>query len=292
MKKTLLLLIILMLAGPAHAWQQVVVEAYSEEGITRGELRDKAMKSGFRQAVSQDMDRIISGWLSRERKSALMEHISGSIQGLVQGYRQVSWKENDDAVILEMEVNIDTDSLRSLLQNTGAYYTSDSSWPYDLNTGGASPEDFSLLRELQLVTGTVVDGNAATILSLNKTADGLWNGSIVHDDISMSAAGSDLDQVWFELWEYFFSRPGIKSHFVENLTLATAGWHTTDSIKHFDGILETWNREVEHKKIKSVYSGVQSIEAVWEIQSLSPELLKEKLENHLPAREINYQIKH
>jgi hypothetical protein len=290
MKKIFILLTLIMTAAPAYAWQHVSVHEPLEQEPAGSKLRDRAMHSGFRQAVSLEMDRMMSGELSSERMSALMDHISGSIQGIVQGYRQVAWEEHDDFLTLEMEVNIDTDALRSLLQKTGAYYTSAASWPYDLNTRGASPEDLSPLRELQLISGTAVDGNAPTTLTLNRQADGSWSGNIVHGDISFAAEGVELRQVWFELWGRFFSRPEIKSGFVEDITLITKGWHTTDSINYFDQVLGTWIREVEHKMINSVYFGDRQIEAVWEIQSLSPESFKARIEKHLGFRGIDHQV--
>jgi len=292
MKKILLLLFILLLPGPAHSWQQVVAEAFSEDRFSRSELQDIAMKSGFRQAVSQEIDRMIQARIPLERKSALMKHIDDQVGDLVQGYRQASWLERNDALMLEMEVNVDTASLRTLLRKTGVYYTSDSAWPYSLNTRGASPEDFSLLQELQLITGAVVDGNAATTLNLGKSAEGTWSGSIIHEHINLSASGSTLDQVWFDLWEYFFSRPEIQSGFVESLTLNTSGWTTTDSIMNFDMILGTWHREIEQRNIISVHSDVHSLKASWRIHSLSRESLEERLENYLGARGIDYNTQH
>ncbi len=288
MKKILLVLFFFLLPGSAYSWQKVVVEELFTEEPDRVDIRGVTLESGFRQAVSQEMDRILPGRISLERKSALMEHIQEHVDGLVQGYRQVSRRESGHAVTLEMEVNIDTDYLRTLLRKTGVYYTSDSSWPYELNTRGASPEDFYLLQELQLITGTVVDGNAATRLSLGKSADGLWTGNIDHDEISMSASGNDLGQVWFDLWEYFFSRPEIKAGFVEDLTLVTWGWSTTDSVMLFDKILETWDREVEFREIVSVDSDLYSLGASWSILSPSPELLLKRLDDYLSAREIRY----
>ncbi len=288
MKKILLLLFLMVLPGQAYSWQQVIVEQSYEEGIRPGTVRDKALQAGFRQAVSQEIDKIIPGWLSEERMVALMRHIDGSVDGLVQSYRQVSQMEDDQVLILEMEVNIDSESLRGLLQKTGTYYTSDASWPYDLNTRGASPEDFSLLQELQLITGAVVDGNASTRLSLGKSADGYWMGNIVHEDVNLSASGGDLSQVWFDLWEYFFSRPEIKSIFIKSLILETSGWSSTDAIMNFDKALGNWDREIEYRKIISVHSSADALRATWEIQSLSQEFLLERLDNYLAVWEIDY----
>lgn len=290
MKKILLLLFLLIIPGQAYSWQQVTVEKSFEPGQSSGEIREQALNSGFRQAVSQEIDEIIPGWLSEERKLALMNHLDDNIQGLVQTYRQVSRMEDDQAMILEMEVNIDTESLRTLLRKVGAYFTSDSSWPYDLNTRGVSPEDFSLLRDLQLITGTIVDGNANTSLSLGKSADGLWSGYIVHNHINMSASAYELDQVWFELWEYFFSRPEIESIFVKKFILATSGWSSTDTIMNFDQDLENWDKEIEQSKIIYVHSAADALGAAWQIQSLSPDLLVQKLEKHLAARAVSYSI--
>jgi hypothetical protein len=290
MKKILLLLFLLVIPGQAYSWQLVTVEKYFEQGQSPGAIREQALQSGFRQAVSQEMDEIVPGRLSEERKAALMNYLDDRVQGLVQSYRQVSRVEDDQAMILEMEVNIDTESLRAMLRKVGAYFTSDSSWPYDLNTRGASPEDFSLLRELQLITGTIVDGNANTSLSLGKTADGLWSGYIVHDDINMSASAHDLKQVWFDLWEYFFSRPEIESIFVQRLILVTSGWSSTDSIMNFDGDLKNWDKEIEQSKIISVHSAADSLGATWQIQSLSPDLLLQEIEKHLVPQAVSYSI--
>ncbi len=289
--RVLVLLLIFLMPAPAFSWQQVAVEELFEDGLNKSEIRDRAMRSGFRQAVSQEVDRIISGLISRQRSQALMEHLSGQVAGLVLGYRQVSWTEEDQTMVLEMEVNVDDQSLRSLLQEAGVYYTSISLLPYDLNTRGASPEDFSRLQELQLVTGTVVDGSAETRLSLSKSADGMWSGDIVHGDISTSAAGRDLDRVWYDLWAYYFSRPEIRSLFMGQMVLVTSGWSTTDSIMIFDDILGAWDREVEYRSILSVESDSYALGASWIIRSLSPDLLQEHLESYFGPRDIDYQVK-
>lgn len=292
MKKVFLFLLLFLglLPGSVYSWQQVVVQGAIDEDSSRRQARETVLEKGFREAVSQEIDRIIYAGISRERKSALMDMLQGRIDGLVQGYRQVAWRGTKDDMSLQMEVNIDSETLRDMLQKAGVYYTIDSLWPYDLQTRGASPEDFYQLQKLQLVTGAVVDGNAETSLSLYKLADGQWDGSIDHKDINFSASAEDLDEVWFKLWEYFFSRSEIKSSMLENIILETSGWVTTDSIMNFDRILNAWDREVEEAKIVSVLLDVNSLKAQWEIRSFSSDLLTKRLEGYLPDREIEFSI--
>ncbi len=292
MKKIFLFLMVFLglLHGSAYSWQQVVVQGSVEEDSSQAQTREKILEKGFREAVSLEIDRVIQAGISSERKSALMDVLQERVDALVQGYRQVSWRESEDDMSLRMEVNIDSESLRDMLQKAGVYYTVDSLWPYDLKTRGASPEDFYQLQELQLVTGAVVDGSATTSLSLYKTGDGEWDGNIDHEDINFSVSADELDEVWFELWGYFFSRSEIRSSMLENVTLETSGWVTTDSIMNFNRILKKWGREVEDTKIVSVLLDVDSLKAQWEISSFSPDLLAQRLEDYLPDREIEFSI--
>ncbi|MFO7728122.1 MAG: hypothetical protein R6X11_07310 [Desulfonatronovibrio sp.] len=267
-----------------------MVQGSIEEDSGQARAREKILEKGFRKAVSLEIDQIIHAGISSKRKSALMDMLEERIQGLVQGYRQVSWDQTEDEITLQMEVNIDSESLRDMLQKAGVYYTIDSSWPYDLKTRGASPEDFHQLQKLQLVTGVVVDGSADTSLSLYKSADGQWDGNVDHEDIKFSVSADDLDEVWLKLWGQFFSRSEIRSSMLKNIMLETSGWVTTDSIMNFDRILNSWDKEVESAKIVSVLLDVNSLKAQWEIRSFSPEPLTKRLESYFPAREIEFSI--
>ncbi len=282
------MLALLLLPCSVYGWQHVIVHGHAQEEISQRELRDRVMNSGFRQAVSQEVDRIIHAGITSQRKSALMDLLHDRVDGLVQGYRQVVWTRDVESLSLEMEVNVDTELLRNMLQKIGLYYTSDEPWTYDLNTRGASPEDFYRLQDLQLITGAVVQDNADTRISLHKSSQGLWMGSLEHGDISLSVSGYDLSQIWFDLWEYFFSSPEIAAGFVKNMVLETWGWPTTDAVMTFDMILEDWDREIEFKKISWVIADINALRAGWKIRSISPNLFKDRLEDYLLPRGIKF----
>ncbi|WP_028574507.1 hypothetical protein [Desulfonatronovibrio hydrogenovorans] len=292
MKNSILVILFCFMFFPATAfsWQPVTVEEARSEEESLRENRDRALDSGFRKAVLQEMGLILPGRISQERLHAVMSYIDGRVEGLVQGYRGVSVRETDHGLILEMEVNIDSSSLRRILQDAGVYYTSLHPWSYDLNTSGASPDDLIKLQHLQLITGVQVDSTARTVLSLRKSGQGAWSGSIGHQHVETSVSAESLEKAWFELWKYFFGHPDIRDRFVRVVILSTSGWPTTDAVMNFDRILAAWKQEVESGKIVSVFTDVPSMKATWKVLTLNPESLEKRLQNYLPARGVAFNI--
>ncbi|RQD59739.1 hypothetical protein [Desulfonatronovibrio magnus] len=285
--------LLILLTAPAYAWQAVTVELrVDEEALLQtsaSQLRDRALSMGFQKAVRQEVVRIMPEPVGEDRLSSLMKHID-DVEALVQAYRGVVWNEHDAGMDLQMQVLLETETLRNILQRIGIYYTGSTQWPYDLSTRGASPDDFARLMELQMVTGVVVDSEAGTSLSLNRSLETGWTGTIAYGSHKMSASGYDLSNVWFDLWEFIFSLSDFEAFFVDTVVLNTNGWTTMDSIHSFDTLLKAWEREIEYGKIISVTAGIPDLEAVWIVQTLSIDSLQARLEGYFSGRDIKFEI--
>lgn len=291
MKKILFLIMLMMIPAGAYPWQQVSVEKYLVEDDLSGDVRSEVIDEGFRQAIELEIDRLIPGKLSAERNYALMGHLEGRVEDLVQGYRRTVWHEDNTVIGLDMEVDIHVQLLKKILKESGVYYTSISPWHYSLSTKGISPDEFADLQRLQLITGVVADSEASTDLSIAYTPGSGWTGEIDHEQKSMSVSGSKLEDVWFDLWGYFFSRKDIVSIFVEEITLDTTGWATIDSIMDFDSILDGWQEEVESRDIVSVFTDVPSLMVTWNISTLNRDFLIKRIDQFFASRKLNYNIR-
>lgn len=291
MKKILFFIMLLLIPASAYSWQQVSVERYLDEEDLSGDVRSTVLEKGFRQAIELEIGRLIPGKLSTERSSALMNHLQGRVEDLVQGYRRTVWHEDDTVIGLDMEVDIHVQPLKKILQESGVYYTSVAPWHYSLTTKGISPDEFADLQRLQLITGVAADSEASTELTIAYTPGSGWSGEIEHEQKSMSVSGSKLEEVWFDLWGYFFARPDIVSAFVEEVTLDTTGWATIDSIMSFDAILREWDKEVEASEVVTVFTDIPSLMVTWNVSTLNREFLIKRLDQFFTSREISYNIR-
>ncbi|WP_291323353.1 hypothetical protein [Desulfonatronospira sp.] len=282
--------ILLIFSSPVPAWQHVKVQVPLDPDKSLQELQQQGLREGYSQAVVQESQRIVPGDLSTERKQVLRGHLDWRMGDLVLGYRIFSREEMDDQLVMELDVNVDTTTLRNLLQRIGVYYTSTVFWRYDLNTRGAGPDDFATLQRLQKITGVEVDGQAPTSVSLRRIQDRGWSGTIEHEDLSHTVADGDLYRVWFDLWAYFFTRPEIMAEMTVDFVLKTTGWATTDAIMHFDDMLMSWDQMVEEGSILQINTDVPSFRAVWTLTTLTPDLLQERLDGYLPSRGIYHTM--
>ncbi|MFN2342648.1 MAG: hypothetical protein ABR542_04765 [Desulfonatronovibrio sp.] len=291
MKKILFFIILIMIPASAYSWQQVSVEKHIDEEDSSKDVRDMVLDKGFRRAIGLEIDRLIPGKLSIERSSALMNHLQGRVEDLVQGYRRTQWHQDDTVMGLDMEVDINVQLLREILQESGVYYTSLTPLHYSLSTKGISLDAFSDLQRFQLITGVTSDSEAPTRLTIAYTPEKAWTGEIEHEQINLSVSGSELEDVWFDLWGYFFSRPDIVSIFVKEITLDTTGWPTIDYVRSFDSILMDWNEEVEKSEIVSIFTDIPSLMVTWNISTLNRDILIRRLDHFFDAREMSYNIR-
>jgi len=274
----------------AQAWQQVQVDVELDEDKSFQELQQQGLRSGYSQAVIRESQRIVPGELSEKRKEMLGEHLDWRIDDLILGYRIFSREEVDDRLLMDLEVNVDTAALRSILQRTGVYYTSTAPWKYDLSTRGSGPGDFGMLQRLQTITGVEVDSDAPTSVSLTRRQDGSWSGVIDYKDITHEVTGGNLYSVWSDLWAFFFTRPEVMSEMTMDFTLKTTGWATTDAIMHFDEMILSWDEKVEKGSILYIHTDVPSYRAGWTLTTLNPDLLKKRLGEYLPSRGVYHTI--
>lgn len=281
---------LLLGVSPALSWQQVQVDLELDENKSLQELQQQGLRAGHSLAVIQESQSIVPGELSEERKKFLGEHLELRINDLVLGYRIFSREETNDRLQMDLEVNVDTWALRSILQRTGVYYTSATPWKYDLSTRGSSPGDFGMLQRLHTITGVEVDADAPTSVSLTRRQDGSWSGTIEYKEVKHDVAGGNLYRVWFDLWAFFFTRPEVISEMTVDFILKTTGWATTDAIMHFDNILFSWDQKVEKGSIIYIHTDVPSFRAGWSITTLNADLLQQRLEEYLPSRGVYHTI--
>lgn len=293
MRKLLLLLFFFSLPVNAQAWQKVesLVHVHEmEDTFSRDELEKEAYDRAFSQAVSQEVLDLLPDGVNKDRMAAFMDYISPEIDSLIQGYRKVRKHREPDFLNMKMEVNVDSETLTQILKRSGFYYTSRSSWSYDLSTRGASPDDFSLLMDLQTITGVAVDSDGPVSLRLVKNSDQTWTGSISFNEYSKEASARELEVLWFKLWGYVFSLPEVESMFLQAYMLETSGWPSSLAVQSFDSFLGEQGRAVESGILVQMEAEAGSLRADWEIKTLAPESVEKHLDLYLSPRGISFQF--
>ncbi|MFW5730080.1 MAG: hypothetical protein ACOCV7_00395 [Desulfonatronovibrionaceae bacterium] len=291
MRKILLLLIFCLVPAPALAWQEVesmVLVHELEDIFSRDDLRKAAYQQAFRLAVRQEALDMLPQGVDETRMTAFMDYISPEIDNMIQGYRGVRQHREPDFLSMEMEVKVDSETLAQMLKRSGFYYTSRSSWSYNLSTRGASPDDFGLLMDLQTITGVAVDSEGPVSLRLVRSNEQGWKGSISLGEHSRQASASELEELWFRLWGYVFSLPEVESMFVQTYLLETAGWSSSRAVQNFDAFLRERARDIESGVLVQMEAESGSLRAEWEVKTLAPESVEKYLELYLKPRGISF----
>jgi len=284
-------LIFVLCASLAIAGQQVHIFWPLEAGETHLQVQDQALEYAFNQAIMLEVDDILGVQLENPRREMLAEFLTPKVKELVLSYRELSKKLQPEELVMDLEVNVNRDRLKSLLKRIGVFYTSTKTWPYDLTLKGFNPEDWELLSRLQILTGVTVQAEASPHLILKKDAQGFWQGELEYKGQNITQSGEALNDVWMALWARFFSLADVQADFVARYTLATSGWVTTDAIMFFDQLLDKWDREVETHKIVAVNVDVLSITGSWTISTLDRAKLEQKLSEYLPKRGVVFELK-
>ncbi len=275
----------------AFAGQRVHVVWPLEAGETHLQVLDQALDYGFNQAVMLETDDILGVKLEDRRREILAGFLAPEVKGLVLSYRELSRKELPEELVLDLEVNVDRERLKSFLKKTGVFFTRTKNWPCDLILKAFNPGERELLSRLRLLTGVVVQADAVTRLVLKRDLQGAWQGEIQYNGQTISQKGMSLEKVWMALWARFFSLPEVQKNFMRKCVLATSGWATTDAIMFFDHVLSGWDKIIETHKIVSVNIDVLAITSKWLVSTVDDARLEQKLSEYLPEQGVVFELK-
>ncbi|WP_126376734.1 hypothetical protein [Desulfovibrio ferrophilus] len=206
---------------------------------------------------------------------------------------------------LRMEVTVNRTGLKAELKRAGVYFTVSSPQPYDLSLLGSAAGAWDEIGRLQALSGVTVRRGTEPLLEVDTTLvepteqeikDGLaeaapmWSGSLTAQGRTWKASNRSLEEVWFELWGGFFTRPGAEAGTVERVPLSVSGWYAPDGVQAFDKELAAWDEVVESAQLREVLMLPDGIAAVWSVRTLDRASLRLKLDQNLPDRGLSWDF--
>lgn len=271
------LCLLLVVGFPVFADQEVPFVLGPEQDQTR------ALYAAFDTAIGQEMEAILGRTLPSSRKALILSVLSADRNSLVTGYKEVAVLEStNSATAKKLSVRISTSVLYKRLQELGVVATIDTPMFYALTFSGVEPSLTKGLGVLQEISGLVPrslpeEGQSIPELKLSKTD--VWMGVLSYQQWQSSHSAQTLDEVWFELWKAYFSRPDLAQAATSNtLQVRISGWLSGQGPMEFDRMLETWSADIGHKSLVGVEMDGPGLSATWSIVPRSREGVLQKLE--------------
>jgi hypothetical protein len=246
-----------------------------------------AKKQAFTEAVFQEALSLLPGPLPESRQVLLRDYLAPKAGEFVIGYSETGIEELPDGGLVSLDIQVNRRLLKRALQHLGVYYTLTEPRLYHLELRGADVESWEALGKLQLLIGTRVEYGAPTRLILERF-ENLWQGRLETEGASFSIEDEQLEKVWFGLWERLFSTMGIGSSATAASELRVNGWYATDGVDAFHRLLRSWDKEVESAELGGLTMRPTGIEAVWNVRTLNPQALRDRLDGYLSGRNLDY----
>jgi hypothetical protein len=255
------------------------------------EVKGKALEQGFADAAVLASMEILPGSLSEKQQALLREYLAPRTREFVLSYAELSHEQTWTELTLTLDVRINRQVLKNLLQEIGLFYTSAEPWPYSLTLSGGLPGDFLAVDDLQALTGLVIRHNADPALSLHRDGADVWRGELSTGGRVITEVHQDLRSLWSRIWRQYFNLPEVQARVMSTAVLFTEGWGSVREAAAFDVELNGWDRLVERAQLTEIDIGADAVTGRWVLTVRSSELLMESLKNRLAEQGIRYSFR-
>lgn len=261
-----------------------------EEG--RMEARATALNRALEQGVFQDAEALLHGKLDESRRSLLHAILADKASEYVLGHEVTGHEPAVWGAVLLVDVHVNRQALRGLLQSLGVYFTLDRFVGYALATEALKPGDAALIQNMETLSGLRQDGSASPALRLSRTSSGEWQGILDFEGLVWSGQAQDLLQLWAALWGDYFKVDRVRQGFEDRLVLITQGWGGAVDVLGFDQVLRSWDLQVGTVEMVGMSLRPRKVEAQWIITTMDRAGLEAVLAPALQDRNIVYSIGH
>jgi len=279
------------------------VDVFWIEGQENATIRNRnqALVHGFETAVAMEALSVLPGpGLPPERQELLRDFLVPRAKEYVLSYSEFDFAAEGDGRSLSLDVKVDRKALKTTLQKTGVFYTTKNPVFFDLRFSEQPvadapeqervPDTREKLWRLQKLTGVQVLEGADVSLFLKSDLEGLWTGRLVAGDFVWTGQSKDMEQLWFDLWGGFFSRPEAGAGLILKAVLTINGWSAVDGVQAFDSVLASWEKEVEGAVLTDISIFPEGVGARWEVQTLDKGAFDGRLLDYLPGRGLSYVL--
>ena len=272
-----------MILVPLSAWagEQIVgvdVQAGFELG---GSEREQAMLL----ALVRESETVLPGSLDPARKELLAKFMQTRHEKYILSYSQLARSDPGKRV---WQIQVNTQAQATLLKDLGIYYTLDTSLSYSLELVHQDDRGAKRIAELEVLSGLNRGNVQYPSLRVQATSDGGWNGRLQSANQAWTANAKDVDDLWLALWSNFFSYPESMQSLVQSLDIRINGWSTISAISGFCQQLQSWPQLVDRATLGQISGDSLGLHAHWQILTLQPEKLKERLDRYTRSRGLDW----
>lgn len=265
-----------------------VTVSWSQAANATLRTRAEAMAKGFQDAVAAEALGLLPAPLAEARAALLAEWLAPRAGQYVQSYSDLSSEVRGEETVLVLEVKVDRQAVKRVLQSLGVYYTAAAPRTFTLSLAGeAAPRQAEIAR-IQALSGLHDTPGAAPEMSL-EVAGKVWKGRLASAGTAVESVGDSLDAVWTDLWGRHFARPEAQAGVLDHLVLRVQGWFAPDGVRDFDAELRGFEG-VESAVLDRVLLTPTGTAAVWRVRTPSPGSLRTRMEGYIPGRGLSYTL--
>ncbi|TVR01960.1 MAG: hypothetical protein EA399_00970 [Desulfovibrionales bacterium] len=268
-----------MLLGPATiclAGQDVRIFVEADD-VGASEPRLAAVRQALAQGVVQEAQPLLREGLSEQRRSILNTILKARAQEFVLGWEEKEYQRTEWGAVLHLNVDVNRDAVRAFIQSLGLTSPQSREIGYHLAAQGLGAEHMASLQDLEVLSGLHRDGTEELTLRLAASGDGSWQGALDHAGRIWTASGSDMLDVWAELWGNYFRLDQLRQGAADRLTLVTTGWQSAGDIQDFDRHLRGLGLSMDRIVLRGFSMQGDSYEATWQIQAADRGVVEQQL---------------
>ena len=266
---------------------RIFVEA-DEAGVS--EPRPSALIRALAQGVTQEVDVLLKGDLSDERRAALQRILEPRAEEYVLGWEEIEYLPTDWGAVLHLNVRVNREALQNFLRSLGTYYTRDQQIGYRLDPQGLTPEQVAVVRSLELLSGVRDDGSDSLILRIAFLSEGGWQGVLDYEGTVWTAAGRDLPGTWASLWGNYFRLDRVRGGSEGAVTLVTQGWRSAGDIQIFDRHLRGLGVSMDTIDLLGVSVQSGQYQANWRIMTTDRSSLESQVRQYFQEQPVTFDL--
>ena len=284
-------------AFPVHAGEQIVhLTSPLDQAESPGDSQPaQGLGEARARAVFQEAESLLPGSLSQGREEVLFDFLAARAETYVLSYARGKTEARGALLTTTWRIGVNEALLKQTLRDWGVYFTLKGPWDYSLEWGRDDPGPYlETVHRLETLSGLVnrVGAHPRLRLSPGGGEGAAWRGLLKHEEQSWSAAGSGLEEVWFELWARYFRQPDVQARVLEVFRLRVQGWSSVSGVRGFDRVLRKNSGWVNQAVLLRTVLSADSVAAQWDVHTPDRQRLEQFLNGYLPARGLNYDLEH
>ena len=232
---------------------------------------------------------LLPGPIGTERTRILGQYLGERASRFVESYVVINVQENETGTTMVLDVTLNRNQLRIMLRDLGVLANWSGNSPYTLVLESDTGDALDKLGELNELSGLYVRSGTEPTVYLHRGEEA-WGGRLEATGIFEVTQAETLEDLWPRLWGAWFQSLDQGEDFKGGLALYVSGWFTSDGARAFGEQMQDWRGAVQSASLVTVSLDAAGVAAIWRVRTANPELLRARLEEYLPPRNLAFRL--